>query len=188
MMRKIFGLRTQGAASPTGSPRGAGRSQAAALPRRDTDRYVPGSGELPPEEAGETVRRLTEEMVRSLAGRYDVRHMTRDEYGSLLRDLRGLGAINAKDFGVGSGGEVPYTPPDGVEMTMGPADRLGLGAWPSGRERADLLELLRSGGGYCAEFASRQAEGSGEGALAVSLAASWRRLAGIFEQIDGYRS
>ncbi|WP_295765402.1 hypothetical protein [uncultured Oscillibacter sp.] len=183
MMTKISGLRTQGAASPTGSPRGAGRSQAAALPRRDTDRYVPGSGE-----AGETVRRLTEEMVRSLAGRYDVRHMTRDEYGSLLRDLRGLGAINAKDFGVGSGGEVPYTPPDGVEMTMGPADRLGLGAWPSGRERADLLELLRSGAGYCAEFASRQAEGSGEGALAVSLAASWRRLAGIFEQIDGYRS
>lgn len=64
MMMRISGPRTQGTAPLTEAPRGAGRSQAAALPRRDTDRYVPGSGELPPEEAGETVRRLTEEMVR----------------------------------------------------------------------------------------------------------------------------
>ena len=52
---------------------------------RSADTYISGDGKykVKPE-----TTKLTDEMATSLAKKYDVKNMTRDEYGNLLKDLR----------------------------------------------------------------------------------------------------
>lgn len=44
--------------------------------------------------------------------------MTRDEYGSLLKELRNAGVISSQDFSVGFGGTVPYNGPSGKVLQI----------------------------------------------------------------------
>ena len=44
--------------------------------------------------------------------------MTRDEYGSLLKELRNAGVISSQDFSVGFGGAVPYNGPSGKVLQI----------------------------------------------------------------------
>ena len=50
---------------------------------------------------------LTEDMVRTLAQKYDVTHMNRNEYSLLLYDLRSAGVITTQEFSAGYGGTLP---------------------------------------------------------------------------------
>ena len=80
---------------------------------RSADTYISGDGEykVKPETS-----KLTDEMAASLAKKYDVKNMTRDEYGSLLKELRNAGVISSQDFSVGFGGAVPYNGPSGLTI------------------------------------------------------------------------
>ena len=57
---------------------------------RSADTYISGDGEY---KVKQETSKLTDEMAASLAERYDVKNMTRDEYGSLLKELRNLLSI-----------------------------------------------------------------------------------------------
>lgn len=127
---------------------------------------------------------LTPDMASALSEKYDVKNMTRDEYGKLLQELRDSGVISSKDFSVGFGGEVPYTEPDGVQMALGSTDWVGIDTWPSGNEKVDFTKLLRACARYCTDFASKQEEGSDGEIMSSSLSDSYTRLLKIFEQID----
>ncbi len=82
---------------------------------RSADTYISGDGEykVKPETS-----KLTDEMAASLAKKYDVKNMTRDEYGSLLKELRNAGVISSQDFSVGFGGAVPYNGPSGKVLQI----------------------------------------------------------------------
>lgn len=111
---------------------------------------------------------LTGRQLSALSERYDLRHMTRQEYGELLRDLRDSGVITQREFGDGYSG----TAPDGAH------------ALPQGRERADFLGLLGGLAEACVRYGGT-AEGS-EQANAEALASSYGRLEQIFSRIDSY--
>lgn len=111
---------------------------------------------------------LTGRQLSALSERYDLRHMTRQEYGELLRDLRDSGVITQREFGDGYSG----TAPDGAH------------ALPQGRERADFLGLLGGLAEACVRYGGT-AEGS-EQINAEALASSYGRLEQIFSRIDSY--
>ena len=51
---------------------------------------------------------LTEDLVRALAQKYDVTHMSRNEYTLFLYDLRNAGVITTQEFSAGYGGTLPH--------------------------------------------------------------------------------
>ena len=146
--------------------------------RRNADVYVSDTGNYTLKPA---VSKLTAEMATSLAKKYDVKNMNRNEYGNLLKELRDLGVISSEDFSVGYGGAVPYGGPSG--LCIGVSDDPNMVSWPSGQERADFTELLRSCAQYCKNF-SYSEDNDGKGAeICKSLGNSYDRLFEIFEQI-----
>lgn len=181
MIDSIYPVEPQKIAAANETTRSAEKSVkqvGVSSPRRD----VYTSGNLVYE--SEAPKGLTADMALSLAERYDVKNMTRNEYGSLLQELRNSGVISSKDFGVGFGGEVPYTAPDGVRMTMGTADGTGLEPWPSGNGKADFTKLLRACANYCRDFAVGQEKDSDGSMVGHSLCDSYQRLSDILDQIE----
>ena len=150
----------------------------------EKDVYIAGSASSDVCGMEKSQKVLTPDMALALSEKYDVKNMTRNEYGKLLQELRGSGVISSKDFSVGFGGEVPYTEPDGVQMTLGSTDWAGIDTWPSGNEKVDFTKLLRACARYCTDFASKQEEGSDGEIVGSSLSDSYTRLLKIFEQID----
>lgn len=183
MMDNIQGVRAQG--SPTVSKNKKvfeNQTETSALLPANEDIFIPNGSraEYPNEKLNR--KHLTPEMASALASKYDVSNMTRNEYGNLLRELRDSGVISSKDFSVGYGGAVPYTAPDGVRMTMGDKDDLGLEPWPLDGQRADFTKLLQSCAKYCERFVSAQ-EDRDEGMIGSSLGDSYHELLKIFDQI-----
>lgn len=149
---------------------------------RSVDTYISGDGEykVKPETS-----KLTDEMAISLAKKYDVKNMTRDEYGSLLKELRNAGVISSQDFSVGFGGAVPYNGPSG--LTIGASKDSGLEAWPFGKEKGDFTKLLRACAQYCKDFSySQDKDGKGK-EICNSMSGSYQRLLEAFEQIGKCR-
>ena len=180
MITKISGTQAQNPIPSVEKAQGTKFFYTAARTQRTQDTYVPGIGEEPEKQ---TTKKLTDEQANSLAEKYDVKNMTRNEYGNLLQELRDSGIISSQDFSVGFGGAVPYTAPDGVKMTIGETDYTGLEPWPSGTGKADFTKLLRACASYCAEFASMQKEHTAEKNVGSSLSESYTRLLAVFEQI-----
>ena len=77
---------------------------------------------------------LKEDMVRTLAQKYDVTHMNRNEYSLLLYDLRSAGVITTQEFSAGYGGTLPHA---SVPVEKSPE------TMPLGNNRADFAELLK---------------------------------------------
>lgn len=152
--------------------------------KNNHDIYIAGTTNSEVCDKEKTQKILTPDMAAAFAERYDVKNMTRNDYGKLLQELRNFGVISSKDFSVGFGGAVPYTEPDGVQMTMGSVGSAGLDAWPSGKDKADFTKLLRDCARYCTGFASKQEEDSDGKKMGNSLSDSYNRLLGIFDQID----
>lgn len=147
---------------------------------RSADTYISSDGEY---KVKQETSKLTDEMATSLAKKYDVKNMTRDEYGNLLKDLRDSGVISSQDFSVGFGGAVPYNGPSG--LTIGASEDPGLEAWPFGKEKGDFTKILRACAQYCKDFSySQDKDGKGK-EICNSISGSYTRLLEIFEQIDG---
>lgn len=183
MINKIQDVRAQGSALVSDARKTfENQVKTSVLPTANEDVYIP-SGSIA-EYPGEKMNRknLSPEMALALASKYDVTNMTRNEYGNLLRELRDSGVISSKDFSVGYGGEVPYTAPDGVRMTMGDRDDMGLEPWPFDGRKADFTKLLRSCAKYCERFASEQEDGD-EKIMGSSLGDSYHELLKVFDQI-----
>lgn len=151
--------------------------------KNNNDVYIAGAGDSDMYDK-EQAKVLTPDMAAAFAEKYDVKNMTRNDYGRLLQELRDSGVISSKDFSVGFGGAVPYTEPDGVQMTMGSAGSAGLDAWPSGKDKADFTKLLRDCARYCIEFASKQEEDSDGRKVGDSLSDSYNCLLEVFDQIS----
>lgn len=150
--------------------------------KNNIDVYIAGSGNSDAYDK-EQAKVLTPDMAAAFAEKYNVKNMTRNDYGRLLQELRDSGVISSQDFSVGFGGAVPYTEPDGVQMTMGSAGSAGLDAWPSGKDKADFTKLLRDCARYCMEFASKQEEDSEGEKVGNSLSDSYNRLLEVLVQI-----
>jgi len=183
MVTGIYGAQAQNSISSIEGAQGIKSFYTATRPQRTKDTYVPDTGGEAVQEKRSS-KKLTDEQACSLAKKYDVKNMTRNEYGNLLQELRNSGVISSQDFSVGFGGAVPYEAPDGVKMTMGAADQAGLDAWPSGMRKADFTKLLRACAKYCTEFVSRQEEDTAEKKVGDSLSESYARLSEVFEQIQ----
>jgi len=185
MIDKIQGVRAQGSPTISGNKRAsAHRMETNVLLPANEDSFIPNGSraEYPNEELNR--KNLSPEMASALASRYDVSNMTRSEYGNLLRELRDSGVISSKDFSVGYGGAVPYTVPDGVRMTMGDKDDMGLEPWPSDGRKADFTKLLQSCAKCCERFVlAQEDEDSDERIMSSSLGDSYRDLLKIFDQI-----
>lgn len=132
-------------------------------------------------EIKQTTKSLKPDDAHSLAQKYDVTNMTRNEFSHLLGELRNMGIINSQDFSVGYGGEIPCDLKDGeVRMTYGPLEEP---TWPMGNQRVDFVKLLRSCANYCSDFAADQKEGSDGRKVGNSLTDSYHRLIDALEQI-----
>lgn len=151
--------------------------------KNNNDVYIAGAGNSDVYDKEQT-KVLTPDMAAAFAEKYDVKNMTRNDYGRLLQELRDSGVISSKDFSVGFGGAVPYTEPNGVQMTMGSVGSAGLDAWPTGKDKADFTKLLRDCARYCIEFASKQEEDSDGEKVGNSLSDSYNRLLEVFDQIS----
>lgn len=97
-MERIQGLRPQTFVSAPVSR----SKKASAAPVRDTFTLT---STQPPQ--AETTKALTTEQIRDLGSRYDVTDMTRDQFSSLLKELRDAGAITQKAFSDGYTGAAP---------------------------------------------------------------------------------
>ena len=145
------------------------------------DVFVRSANTEMPSEIKRTTKSLTSDAAQSLAEKYDVTNMTRNEFCQLLGELRNMGIISSQDFSVGYGGEIPCYLKEGESvMTEGPLEEP---TWPMGNERADFIKLLRSCADYCSDFAADQEEGSDGRTVGNSLAGSYHRLIDVLEQI-----
>lgn len=183
MIDQIQGIRAQGSPAISGNKKAfENQTETSVLLPANEDMFIPNGSraECPNEKLSR--KKLSPEMASALASKYDVSNMTRNEYGNLLRELRDSGVISSKDFSVGYGGAVPYTAPDGVRMTMGDKDDMGLEPWPFDGQRADFTKLLRSCAKYCERFVSAQEDGDKK-MIGSSLGDSYHELLKIFEQI-----
>lgn len=122
---------------------------------------------------------LTEDMVRTLAERYDVTQMTRNEYSLLLYDLRSAGIITTQEFSAGYGGTLPRA---SIQVDKSP-DML-----PLGENKTDFTELLKQYVGYCNEFLKVTAGNSLEQEHSESLLFIYSHLDALFKQIHSARS
>ena len=80
---------------------------------------------------------MTADTAHSLGSKYTVTNMTRNQYSSLLRELRDMGIITPQDFSVGYGGMIPYTNTNG-KTAYTEAD-----GWPQGKEQANFCKIVR---------------------------------------------
>ena len=163
-------------------PQGTKSSYPSAYARRSLDTYILDTGEY---RVTQGTPKLTDEMAGSLATKYNVENMTRDEYGNLLKDLRDYGVISSQDFSVGFGGAVPYNGPSG--MMIGTSDP-SLEAWPFGKEKSDFTKILRSCVQYCSDFSYSQKKGGKGKKICDSMSGSYRRILDAFEQISKYQN
>ena len=118
---------------------------------------------------GESNAMLTETAARELAGKYDVRHLSRNAYSLLLCELRNAGYITTQDFSAGYGGTLPR----GVVLEP----------FPLGDNEADFVELLRGYVESCGEFLRLSAGDAAAQAHTQSLLSTYSRLHGLFKQI-----
>lgn len=109
-------------------------------------------------EAAAQVKALNGQQLRTLSEKYDVRNLSRDSYGQLLRELRDSGAITQKQFSDGYSCALP-----GESGT----------ALPAGSETADLVSLMSG----LAERCEVEDE---------ALADSYGRLSEVFSKIDRF--
>lgn len=146
-----------------------------------TDRYTSNRDERfeqitePTKQASKT---FTETMARSLAEKYDVTKMTRNQFSSLLGELRNMGLISAREFSVGYSGTIPQSGPEGQTVYMGAAT-----AWPAGQEQADFTELLQMAKADCQKFVVSQPENSTESVSGNTVLDSYCRISELFEQL-----
>lgn len=123
-MSGIQGLgKTHNFSITTGDGRHGGTCTSASTARAARDTYVSGGTE---HDAAAPPKVLTGRQLSVLAERYDLKNMTRQEYGELLIELRDFGVITQKEFSDGYGGMIP----DGGQSL------------PQGQERADILSLI----------------------------------------------
>ena len=122
---------------------------------------------------------LTEDMVRTLTQKYDVTHMSRNEYSLLLHELRSAGVITTQEFSAGYGGTLPRA---SISVAKSPE------ALPLGDNKADFVELLRQYVGYCGEFLKVSAGNSLEQDHSRSLLYTYSHLYTLFRQIHSARS
>ena len=121
---------------------------------------------------------LTEDMVRTLAQKYDVTHMNRNEYSLLLYDLRSAGVITTQEFSAGYGGTLPHA---SVPVEKSPE------TMPLGNNRADFAELLKQYMGYCGEFLKASAGHGLEQEHSRSLLDAYSHLYMLFKQVHSVR-
>ena len=122
---------------------------------------------------------LTEDMVRTLTQKYDVTHMSRNEYSLLLSDLRSAGVITTQEFSAGYGGTLPHA---GIPGAKSPE------TLPLGDNKADFVELLKQYVRYCGEFLKVSAGNSLEQDHSRSLLSTYSHLYTLFRQIHSARS
>ena len=122
---------------------------------------------------------LTEDMVRTLMQKYDVAHMSRNEYSLLLSDLRSAGVITTQESSAGYGGTIPHAsiPVEKFPETM-----------PLGDNTANVRELLKQHVEYCGEFLKACAGNSLEQDHFMSLLSAYSHLYTLFRQICSARS
>ncbi|MCB7042294.1 hypothetical protein [Flavonifractor plautii] len=126
----------------------------------------------------QTSKPLTEAIAYSLCAKYDVTKMTRNDFGSLLGELRNMGIIDSRDFSIGYSGTVPCGEPEG-EISYGASK-----AWPLGQEQANFTELVQIATEDCQRFVTSQEENTGEWIYGNSLLDSYHRIAKIFRQLE----
>ena len=122
---------------------------------------------------------LTEDMVRTLMQKYDVAHMSRNEYSLLLSDLRSAGVITTQEFSAGYGGTLPR---ECIPVAKSPE------TLPLGEDKMDFEELLTQYAGYCGEFLKVSAGNSLEQDHSRSLLSTYSHLYMLFRQIHSARS
>lgn len=142
-----------------------------AIPK--TDVYIPVTDEMAPDSTQKKSKQLTNQMVDTLAQKYDVQQMTRKEYGGLLRELRDMGVISSQEFSVGYGGEVPSAGASG-EMVAG---------LPLGEQQADFAKLLQSCQTACRDFVLGQETGK-EQKVGTSFLDAYAHLSEVFQRIE----
>ena len=125
--------------------------------------------------ASQPTAALTEDMVRTLAQKYDVTHMSRNEYSLLLYDLRSAGVITTQEFSAGYGGTLPHAAKTPETL-------------PLGDNKADFAELLKQYVGYCDEFLEVSAGNGLEQDHLRSLLSTYSHLYMLFRQIHSARS
>ena len=118
---------------------------------------------------------MTADTAHSLGSRYTITNMTRNQYSSLLRELRDMGIITPQDFSVGYGGMIPYTD------TKGKTAYTEADGWPRGKEQTDFAELLQNCANTCRNFMSSQGEAINSTRMTSD---SYDRLLKIFNQIQ----
>lgn len=118
---------------------------------------------------------MTADTAHSLGSRYTITNMTRNQYSSLLRELRDMGIITPQDFSVGYGGMIPYTD------TKGKTAYTEADGWPRGKEQTDFAELLQNCANTCRNFMSSQGEAINSTRMTSD---SYDRLSKIFNQIQ----
>lgn len=109
--------------------------------------------------------------ARGLAGRYDVRSLSRNAYSLLLCDLRNGGFITTQEFSAGYGGTLPrgiVEPPEPL---------------PLGDNKADFVALLEQYVRYCDKFLKVFARTDAEKTHIQSLLSTYSRLYALFRQI-----
>lgn len=109
-------------------------------------------------EAAAPVKALNGQQLRTLSEKYDVRNLSRGDYGRLLQELRDSGAITQKQFS------------DGYSCAL-PGE--GGTALPAGSETVDLVSLMSG----LAERCTAENE---------ALADSYRCLSEVFSKIDRF--
>lgn len=165
-MSGIQGLgKTHHLSVSTGGGKHRGTCTSASAVRAARDTYVPGGAG---HEAASPMKSLAGQQLSTLAERYDLRSMTRQEYGELLRELRDSGVITQKEFSDGYGGMIP----DGRQSL------------PQGQERADILSLINGLSESCIQY-SNGVEGLDRD-TAEALASSYERLGRIFSKINSF--
>lgn len=165
-MSGIQGLgKTHNFSITTGDGRHGGTCTSASTARAARDTYVSGGTE---HDAAAPPKALTGQQLSELAERYDLKNMTRQEYGELLRELRDFGVITQKEFSDGYGGLIPN----------------GGQSLPQGQERADILSLINGLSESCIQYGSG-VEGL-ERDTAKALASSYERLGCIFSKINSF--
>ena len=129
--------------------------------------------------ANQSTAALAEDMARTLVQKYDVTHMSRNEYSLLLYDLRSTGVITTQEFSAGYGGTLPH-----VSIPVAkPPETL-----PLGDSKADFMELLRQYVGYCDECL-KVSEGNGlEQEHSRSLLSTYSHLYMLFRLVHFARS
>ena len=163
------------------------RQERAAKPKSGTAGWLESlkAAEAPtPQSRAGGAARLTQEQAERLAGRYDVENMTREEYDSLLKELKDSGVITFKVLSVQSLDEdrkVPHIAPDGTVYEEGAKIREAF--WKADGSRGNVLEWLRGCMEYCRDFAYQKTDSEEERQQSLLIADSYSLLAELFQQI-----